>query len=88
LTRERPHGILKMMQTDVENTISAALDLPAQARAYLAEKLIESLDSESSAELPAAWREEVRRRCREIDEGLVALRDAQTVFDRAYSVLG
>jgi hypothetical protein len=76
-----------MMQTDVENTISAALDLPAQARAYLAEKLIESLDSESSAELPAAWREEVRRRCREI-EGLVALRDAQTVFDRAYSVLG
>jgi hypothetical protein len=75
------------METNVENTISAALELPAQARAFLAEKLIESLDSEPSADLSAEWRQEVCKRCREVDEGLVELRAAQAVFDRACSIL-
>ena len=54
----------------------------------LAEKLIESLDTEPGPELSPAWREEVRRRCREVDEGLVALRDAEDFFTRAHSELG
>ena len=88
LTSGKPYGILVVMQTNMENTISAALALPTQARALLAEKLIESLDSEPSADLSAEWRQEVSRRCREVDEGLVELRDAKAVFDRAYSDLG
>lgn len=61
--------------------------LPAQARAFVAEKLIESLDAEKDAELSPAWREEVLRRCREMDEGSVELRDAEDVFAKAYAAL-
>lgn len=75
------------MSSRVDKIVSAALGLPAQARAFLAEKLIESLDAEGDAELSTAWREEVRKRCREIDEGLVELREAEDVFARAYSVI-
>ena len=38
--------------------------------------------------LSSAWKEEVRRRCREIDEGTVKLRDAEDVFARGYAALG
>jgi len=78
-------GIPTVMQTSVEKLVAKALGLPAEARAFVAEKLIESLDSEPSAELTAEWKEEVRKRCREVDDGRVELRDAQAVFDRAYS---
>ena len=50
-------------------------------------RLIESLDLEPDVAISAAWREEVRKRCREIDEGSVELRDAQDVFTKAYSFL-
>jgi hypothetical protein len=76
------------METSVEKIVSQALGLPSEARAFLAEKLIESLDLEPSAELSAEWKEEVDKRCREVDQGLVELRDLQAVFDRAYSALG
>jgi hypothetical protein len=88
LTAVATGGILIVMQTSVEKIVIEVLGLPAQARAFVAEKLIESLDSEPSAELSAEWKEEVRKRCREMDEGRVELRDAQAVFDRAYSALG
>jgi putative addiction module component (TIGR02574 family) len=76
------------MGTTVDKIVSEALGLPPQARAFLAEKLIESLDAEGENELSPAWRAEVQRRCREIDQGLVALRDAEDVFIKAYSSLG
>ena len=76
------------MGTTVEDIVSEALGLPAQARAFVAEKLIESLDAEPGSELSPAWREEVRRRCRDVDEGLVQLRDAEDVFAKAHSDLG
>jgi hypothetical protein len=62
--------------------------MPAQVRAFMAEKLIESLDATSAPDLSDAWREEVRRRCREIDAGQVELRDAAAVFTKAYAALG
>ena len=68
--------------------LAEALELPSAARAFLAEKLIESLDVEPAPELSTAWKETVRRRCREIDEGRVELREAEEVFDRAYRSLG
>ena len=76
------------MSTTVDKIVSEALSLPAQARAFVAEKLIESLDEDAGGELSAAWREEVRRRCRQIDEGLVDLRDAADVLEKAHSSLG
>ena len=65
-----------------------AMGLPPALRAFVAEKLIESLDAEPGAELSPAWKEEVRKRCREIDEGLVELRDAQDVLRKGHSALG
>ena len=69
------------MATTVERIVAEAMELPPRARAFVAEKLIESLDLEPSGELSAEWRREVDKRCREVDEGLVVLRDAQAAFD-------
>ena len=75
------------MSKSIDELVSEALSLPPQARAFVAEKLIESLDAVAGDELSPAWREEVRRRCREIDEESVTLRDADEAFSRAYSAL-
>jgi hypothetical protein len=76
------------MSTTVDKIVSEALSLPADARAFVAEKLIESLDVGPAGELSPAWREEVRKRCRQLDEGLVELLDAEDVFHKAHSALG
>lgn len=65
-----------------------ALALPAEARAFMAEKLLESLGGDSIPELSSAWLETIEHRCREIDEGKVQLRDAAEVFARARAILG
>ena len=75
------------MSPSADRVLAEALGLPMQARAYVAEKLIESLDASPGTELSSTWREKTRRRCREIDEGAVELKDAGEVFDRAYSSL-
>jgi len=76
------------MKTTIDTIIAEVLSLSPQARAFVAEKLIESLDSEPEVILSAAWRDEVRKRCREIDEGTVELHDAEDVFARGYAALG
>ncbi|MEK7279051.1 MAG: addiction module protein [Nitrospirota bacterium] len=72
----------------MDKIIAEVLSLLPQARAFVAEKLIESLDSEPEVTLSCAWRDEVRKRCREIDEGTVGLRDTEDVFARGYASLG
>jgi putative addiction module component (TIGR02574 family) len=69
----------------VRKIVSEALALPASLRAMIAEQLIESLDEEVSTELSPAWREEILRRCAEIDEGRVELLDANEVMARAFA---
>ena len=76
------------MKTTIDTIIAEVLSLSPQARAFVAEKLIESLDSEPAVTLFAAWQNEVRKRCRELDEGTVELRDAEDVFARGYAALG
>lgn len=88
IDQEMAQGYSVGMSTSVERIVSEALGLPPEARAFVAEKLIESLDAEPGGELSPAWREEVRKRCREVDDGLVKLRDADDVFAKAYSALG
>jgi putative addiction module component (TIGR02574 family) len=75
------------MTVAVEKIVSEVLELPPAVRAFVAEKLIESLDTASAGELSTQWREEIRRRCAEIDQGSVELRDAESVFAKAYSAL-
>jgi len=76
------------MSMTADKIVAEALDLSPQARAFVAERLIESLDADPGTEISPAWREEIRKRCREVDQGLVELRDAADVFAKAYAVLG
>jgi hypothetical protein len=75
------------MANAVERIVSEALELPATVRALVAEKLIESLDVATGDELSLKWREEIRRRCTEIDQGTIELRDAKHVFVAAFAAL-
>lgn len=69
----------------MEKVVTEALALSPQARAFIAEKLIESLDTPMETPLSPGWQAELLRRRREVREGLVELKDADAVFARAYS---
>jgi putative addiction module component (TIGR02574 family) len=75
------------MTAELDRIMSEAMDLPAPLRAFLASKLIESLDVNGARGLSEEWKQEVRRRCREIDEGTVRLVDAEEAFAKAYARL-
>jgi len=64
------------------------LHLPRKSRALLAEKLPESLDCEEGFGQSPAWMDELRRRCREIDDGTVALSSSERVFEELDPRLG
>lgn len=71
------------MAASVEQLTGEALLLPREARALLAEKLLESLDFEEPFTLSAAWQEEIRRRCKDLDDAKVALVPADEVLKEA-----
>jgi len=75
-----------MAQT-AEKIMTDAMKLPPELRAFVAEKLIESLDVPDVPPLTAQWKNEIRRRCVEIDRGAVKLRAAEAVFAKAYAKL-
>jgi hypothetical protein len=75
------------MGLPAEKIIAEALQLPKTLRALVAERLIESLDLDESGEVTPEWREEIVRRCREIDEKTVDLIPAETALARAYAAL-
>jgi len=70
-----------------EKVVSEALELPPSVRAFVAEKLIESLDAPDVPRLSAKWKTELRRRCAEVDRGTVSLCATESVFKRAYAAL-
>ena len=63
---------LSMPRTPAE-LLSEALHLPIDARAALADSLLDSLDAEVDANAEEAWRDEIYRRLQEIDSGAVQL---------------
>jgi putative addiction module component (TIGR02574 family) len=75
-----------MAKTD--NILDEILRLPRESRAMLAEKLLESLDYEEGFAVSPEWMDEIRRRCREIDDGAVALSSSEKVFEELDSRLG
>ena len=75
------------MNITAEKVVTVALELPPALRAFVAEKLIESLDVPDAPKLSAKWRKEIRRRCAQVDRGSVKLRDAKGVFAKAYALL-
>jgi putative addiction module component (TIGR02574 family) len=75
-----------MAKTD--SIIEEILRLPRESRALLAEKLLESLDYEEGFEVSPEWMDEIKRRCREIDDGTVTLSSSEKVFEELDSKLG
>jgi len=75
------------MSMTAEKLVSEALQMPNTLRAFVAERLIESLDFDSDVDLSPEWKAEIDKRCREMDEGTVSLIDANSVFKKAYARL-
>src|SRR5882672_4601293 len=75
------------MLSSFEEILSAALALPAEARAMLADRLLESLDGPDQKRIDALWAEEAERRMREIEEGKVEAIDGELVMQKLRSRL-
>ncbi|MBI2437943.1 MAG: addiction module protein [Lentisphaerae bacterium] len=75
------------MSIKPEQIVAEALELPSSLRAFVAEKLIESLEAPEVPRLSAKWKAELRRRCAEVDREAVSLRAAEVVFKRANAAL-
>ena len=73
------------MSTPLHALEAAALLLPPEQRAKLAERLIASLDRDP--EIEGAWDEEITRRVAEFDAGRLESVPAEEVFAEARSRL-
>ena len=61
------------MNRDAKSILDAALSLPPEERAEIAERLMLSLDDQYYEEIEKAWDAELQRRVREVDSGEVLL---------------
>lgn len=68
------------MADPVDEFESAALRLPTDARARLAERLLSSLEPESDADAEALWLTEAERRLDAIEQGRVRTIPADDVI--------
>lgn len=76
------------MAQNVKEILDDVLSLPDESRAYVAEVLLESLDIGDDFPVSEAWRQEIERRCKDIDEGKVTLvpgDDAMAKLKERYS---
>lgn len=65
---------------DATKVLEEALRLDGNARAFVAEALLESLDVDDDTEISEAWLEEIRRRCADIDSGKIKLIESEHVI--------
>jgi putative addiction module component (TIGR02574 family) len=68
------------MSRSLTELAEEALALPSESRAYLAEKLLETLDFEEDFAVSEAWRKEIKQRCRELDEAKDQIIPAETAI--------
>jgi putative addiction module component (TIGR02574 family) len=59
------------MSREADKILEDALHLPAEARAAVAGRLIESLDGDTDENAEAVWSAEISRRLGELDSGAV-----------------
>ena len=73
------------MKTSTSEVFRQALDLDEHDRATLAGLLIESLEGEEAdQDLEAAWKDEIKRRVRELDSGDVKTIPWEEVKNRLF----
>ncbi|HEX4319347.1 MAG TPA: addiction module protein [Acidobacteriaceae bacterium] len=65
--------------------LEEARQLPAHMQYWLAQELLETEESESPAEIEAAWEQEIKRRLDEIDSGAVEMIPGEVVVERMFS---
>ncbi len=63
---------------NIETVANQALKLNVNARAYLAQVLLESLDYEEEIIVSSQWREEIKKRCQEIKNSPEILIDGKS----------
>jgi putative addiction module component (TIGR02574 family) len=61
------------MARDAAQLLHEAMELPAEARAALADSLLDSLDAEIDADAEQLWREESELRLASLNDGSVRL---------------
>ena len=54
------------MKSEIKTIVEKALQLPSNARASIAELLLESLDHEDDFSVSAEWQAEIKKRCDEV----------------------
>jgi len=75
------------MRVSIEQLAEAALSLPSDARALLADRLVESLDPLTDHDVRGAWASESLHRLEELRLGQVKAVPAQEVLARARAQL-
>ena len=75
------------MSPKIAKMVKSALELPSHDRAFIAEKLLESLDYEEPFEVSREWKKEINKRCRQIDQGNEELIPGDKVFKEAMEKL-
>lgn len=65
-------SIMSRMSRDTAEILKDALALPVEARAAIADSLLDSLDGEVDADAEAAWQIEIQRRVAELDSKVVS----------------
>jgi len=76
------------MQITVEQIAEEALALPSEARALLADRLVESLDPAEDGYIRQLWLEEAQRRIDEVRNGSVATIPGEIAFSQVRSAIG
>ncbi|MDH2915763.1 MAG: addiction module protein [Gallionella sp.] len=76
------------MNISVEQIAEEALSLPSEARALLADRLVESLDPAEDGYIRQLWIKEVRRRLDEVRSGEVATISGEDVFAQVRASIG
>jgi len=76
------------MADPVDQLVTEALSLPEKSRAFIAEKLLESLDAAEDFVVSEQWRDEIRRRCQELDANESQTIPAEEVFADLRTRLG
>ena len=70
------------MPTAADKVFDEALDLPAEARIALVDRILASLNPPPVAEVDRLWAEEAERRISELDRGESKLIPGEEVFDK------
>lgn len=68
------------MKATLDPILDAALDLPADQRIAMVERLLESLNLPTKAEIDQAWAAEIERRVAQLDRGEVKGIPGEEVF--------